>query len=124
MRNNYENLEVYKRSFFVSVQILKVIDDIRPYRLAEQLIAAAISIPSNIAEGSERNSEKEFLVFLGYSSGSTAELITQLKIIKEAERQVKLDLDFLISELIEINAMLRSLIINKRRRLNEFEKNK
>lgn len=124
MRNNYENLEVYKRSFFVSVQILKVIDDIRPYRLAEQLIAAAISIPSNIAEGSERNSEKEFLVFLGYSSGSTAELITQLKIIKEAERQVKLDLDFLISELIEINAMLRSLINNKRRRLNEFEKSK
>ncbi len=124
MRNNYENLEVYKRSFFVSVQILKVIDDIRPYRLAEQLIAAAISIPSNIAEGSERNSEKEFLVFLGYSSGSTAELITQLKIIKEAERQVKLDLDFLISELIEINAMLRSLINNKRRRLNEFENSK
>jgi four helix bundle protein len=124
LRNNYENLEVYKRSFFVSVQILKVIDDIRPYRLAEQLIAAAISIPSNIAEGSERNSEKEFLVFLGYSSGSTAELITQLKIIKEAERQVKLDLDFLISELIEINAMLRSLINNKRRRLNEFENSK
>ena len=88
------------------------------------MIAAAISIPSNIAEGSERNSEKEFLVFLGYSSGSTAELITQLKIIKEAERQVKLDLDFLISELIEINAMLRSLINNKRRRLNEFENSK
>ncbi|MFY8109544.1 MAG: four helix bundle protein [Bacteroidia bacterium] len=124
MRNNYENLEVYKRSFSVSVHILKVIDDIRPYRLAEQLIAAAISIPSNIAEGSERNTEKEFIVFLTYSCGSVAELITQLKIIKEAERQVKLDLDFLIKELIEINSMLRSLINNKRKRLNEIEKTK
>ena len=124
MAHNYDKLQVYHRSVDIAVKIMKIIDDVRPFRLAEQIVSSSISIPSNIAEGSERNSEKEFLVFLGYSSGSTAELITQLKIIKEAERQVKLDLDFLISELIEINAMLRSLINNKRRRLNEFENSK
>ncbi len=65
----------------IAVKIMSVIDDVRPYRLAEQIISSSISISSNIAEGSERGSDKEFVKFLGYSSGSAAELSTQLTII-------------------------------------------
>ena len=58
MRHNYENLVVYQRSVEIAVKIMSVIDDVRPFRLAEQIAASAISIPSNIAEGSERTSPK------------------------------------------------------------------
>lgn len=58
MRHNYENLVVYQRSVEIAVKIMSVIDDVRPFRLAEQIAASAISIPSNIAEGSERTSQK------------------------------------------------------------------
>ncbi len=116
MRNNYENLAIYTRSIEVSVQIMKVIDDVRPFRLAEQIISSSISIPSNIAEGSERGSNKDFIRFLEYSSGSASELITQLTIISKAEKEIQLDLPFLIEELKQINSMIRGLInsLNKK----------
>jgi four helix bundle protein len=66
---------------------MRVIDDIRPYRLAEQIISSSISIPSNIAEGSERGSAKDFIRFLEYSSGSASELITQLTIMEQAQKR-------------------------------------
>jgi four helix bundle protein len=110
MSHNYQNLQVYQRSLAIAVKIMSVIDEVRPYRLAEQIVSSAISISSNIAEGSERGSEKEFVKFLGYSSGSAAELSTQLRIIHLSDKNIKLDLPELIQELGEINAMLRTLI--------------
>ncbi len=110
MSHNFHNLQVYQRSLLVGVKIMAVIDEVKPYRLAEQIVSSSISIPSNIAEGSERGSEKEFIRFLGYSSGSAAELITQLTIIELSGKKINLDLPSLITELKEINAMLRALI--------------
>jgi four helix bundle protein len=95
---------------------MSIIDEVRPYRLAEQIVSSSISIPSNIAEGSERGSKKEFIRFLQFSSGSAAELITQLTIIELSGKKINLDLPVLINELKEINAMLRALI-NKQKAL-------
>lgn len=50
------------------------------YGLAQQMQRAAVSIPSNIAEGAGRNGAKEFLDFIGISRGSLAELETQLQL--------------------------------------------
>jgi four helix bundle protein len=50
------------------------------YGLSQQMRRAAVSIPSNIAEGAGRNSAKEFLNFIGISRGSLAELETQLQL--------------------------------------------
>jgi len=118
MKHNYENLEIYKRSLIVSVEIMKIIDDLRPYRLAEQVVSSSISIPSNIAEGAERPSEKDFIKFLGYASGSAAELITQLNIIQLSGKRIDLDLPKLISELKEINAMIRRFIEKLSKEIN------
>lgn len=52
------------------------------YGLSDQLRRAAVSIPSNIAEGSSRTSEAEFVHFLEYSIGSCFEVETQLEIAK------------------------------------------
>ncbi|MEO6555730.1 MAG: four helix bundle protein [Nitrospiraceae bacterium] len=50
------------------------------YGLAQQMRRAAVSIPSNIAEGAGRNGAKEFLNFIGISRGSLAEFETQLQL--------------------------------------------
>lgn len=52
------------------------------YGLAAQMRAAAVSIPSNIAEGQARDSSAEFMHFLSYALGSLAELETQLELAK------------------------------------------
>jgi four helix bundle protein len=55
------------------------------FGLAAQMRGAAVSIPSNIAEGQARNSTKEFLRFLSYALGSLAELETQLELATRLE---------------------------------------
>src|SRR5262249_6293046 len=53
------------------------------YGLALQLRHSAVSVPSNLAEGAARNSQREFLHFLGIARGSLSELETQLLIAVE-----------------------------------------
>ena len=50
------------------------------YGLAQQMRRAAVSIPSNIAEGAGRNGPKEYLHFIGVARGSLAELETQMQL--------------------------------------------
>ncbi len=52
------------------------------YRLVDQLCRAAVSIPSNIAEGSMRHTTKEYIRFVGIAQGSLAEVETQIMIAK------------------------------------------
>ena len=111
MRHNYEHLEVYQRSMKLASQILSVVDDIRPYRLGEQIAASSVSVPSNIAEGAERGTNKEFARFLSFSSGSTAELITQLKLLQLSNKAKGEDVEAWILEAKEINSMIRGLML-------------
>ncbi len=53
------------------------------YGLTSQIRRAAVSVPSNVAEGAARNSDKEFIQFLYISLGSLAELETQIILAKE-----------------------------------------
>ncbi len=69
---------------------------------------SAVSIPSNIAEGSGRNSNKEFNHFLAVALGSAFELQTQLILTKELELLDKELCNDLLSELIEIQKMIYS----------------
>ena len=80
------------------------------YGLTSQIRRCAVSIPSNIAEGAGRNSNKEFRHFLGIANGSTSELNTQL-LLSIRIGYVKLDgLDDIFNLITEIQKINFTLI--------------
>ena len=84
----HRDLDVWQKSIDYVIEIYKLIKTFpsdEKYALASQIKRAAVSIPSNIAEGAARSSDKEFLRFLYYSMGSISELETQLIIAKRLE---------------------------------------
>ena len=65
--------------------LVKLLPNEERYGLSDQMRRAAVSIPSNIAEGQARNSTKEFIQFLHIAKGSNAELMTQLMLCSDFE---------------------------------------
>ena len=77
---NFEELEVWQDSCRLAVDIYKTFELCHKRGLKDQVTRAAVSIASNIAEGAERRTLKEFTAFLYIAKGSAAELRTQLYI--------------------------------------------
>jgi len=108
--NSFEKLDVWKRSCRVAVRMYELLRDCRDYGLKDQMTRAAVSIASNIAEGAERDSKKEYIHFLHIAKGSAAELQTQVYI---AHRIGIIDKDLeheLIEELKVISKQLHALV--------------
>ena len=86
MMQDYKELVVWQKSIELVKNIYtlcKVLPKEETYSLSDQIRRCVVSIPSNIAEGSGRNTTKEFIQFLYISLGSACELETQLIIGKE-----------------------------------------
>lgn len=84
--HDYKKLKIWKLSADLAVEIYKVTEKFpkeETFGLTSQLRRSAVSIPSNIAEGSKRSTKKDFKSFLFIAHGSGAELETQLYISKE-----------------------------------------
>lgn len=80
----HEDLDVWKRGCRLSVTLYLQTRDVKDFGFRDQLTRSGLSIPSNIAEGYERDSDKEIARFLTIAKGSAAELRTQLLIGVEA----------------------------------------
>ena len=106
----FEDLEVWQRSKGLCIRVFKVLRHSKEWSVKDQLVRSALSIPSNISEGSERRTNKEFVQFLGYSKGSAGELRTQLLIAGESGIIEKQEADKLCEEVKTITSMLQSLI--------------
>ena len=109
----HKDLEVWKRSmdFVVDLySVTKIFPNDELYGLTSQMRRAAVSIPSNIAEGSARQGNKEFIHFLYIALGSTVELETQLIIAYKLNYINKEKYDFLNVQLSEIGKLLNGLI--------------
>jgi four helix bundle protein len=106
---SFKNLIVWQKSFEL-VKDIYILTNLLPkteqYGLTSQLQRCAVSIPSNIAEGQQRNNIKEYRQFLGIARGSAGELETQLLLVSEI---YKLNTVSHISKLQEIQKMLLSL---------------
>jgi len=86
LRMNHKDLSVWKESMVLVKQVYLLTETFpheELFGLSSQMRRCAVSIPSNIAEGSGRNSSKEFIHFCYISQGSLAELETQLLIAAE-----------------------------------------
>ena len=107
---NYQELEVWKLSMSFVEAIYKALKTFPPeerYGICDQIRRAAVSVPSNIAEGFGRDTPKEFAHFLSIARGSLYEVMTQLEI---ASRLGYLAQDSgLYSQAESIGKMLNSL---------------
>ncbi|WP_009959514.1 four helix bundle protein [Verrucomicrobium spinosum] len=110
--HNFEELEVWKRSARLGVAVLQLADTLTLYALRDQMARSAISIASNIAEGSERDSDKEFRRFLAIAKGSAAELRTQLYLGQRAGLLTAESAAPLIREAKEVSSMIQGLILS------------
>ena len=79
-----ENPEVWKRACRLSVKMYTVMTTSKEYGFKDQITRAALSIPSNIAEGYERETDRTCIQFLKIAKGSCGELWTQLMIGRAA----------------------------------------
>lgn len=76
----FEDMEIWKRSARLSAELYKAFTSCNDFGFRDQITRAGLSIPSNIAEGSERGSKKDFIRFLQFAKGSCGELRTQVYI--------------------------------------------
>jgi four helix bundle protein len=108
----YTKFDVWRKSidFVASIYtVTKSFPKEEMYTLTSQIRRAAISIPSNIAEGRSRRTTREFMRFISIASGSAAELETQIRI---AERLAYLSCQQatpLLNEIDDISRMLNRL---------------
>jgi four helix bundle protein len=108
MYRSFEELEVWKRGCQLAVAVYEALRDTREFALRDQMQRAAVSVPSNIAEGAERGG-KDFQRFLRMARGSAAELRTQLYIAKKLGILQDEHFAHLLCELREISKMLTGL---------------
>ncbi|MGA8141477.1 MAG: four helix bundle protein [Desulfobaccales bacterium] len=109
---SFQDLEVWKLSIDLAGKLYKLTNKFPPpenFGLTNRMRRAAVSIPSNIAEGRGRNSAKEIKQFRAISLGSLSELETQLIIAKEIEYLSQEDLDPFLATLDRTRKMIKGL---------------
>jgi four helix bundle protein len=110
----YEDLAVWKRSTRLSIEIYQHLRELKDFGFKDQITRSGLSVPSNIAEGFDRESNKECVTFLSYAKGSCAELRTQIYIGIEIGYIERMTGERWIQETQEISLMLGGLIKTKR----------
>ena len=108
-----EDIEVWRKACRLAVDIYKLSFQeglAKDWGLRDQIRRSAVSIPSNIAEGFERDSKPEFRRFLLIAKGFCGELRTQLLIIKALDIIQKENINTLLSDCIEISSMIQGLV--------------
>jgi four helix bundle protein len=107
--HNFEELEVWNRASRLAVDVLALVEPLKLYGLRDQMIRSCISVPCNIAEGADRDSDREFRRFLSIAKGSAGELRTQLYIGLRGNNFTEEQAKPLIVEVKEISSMLEGL---------------
>ena len=108
--NSYKDLIVWQKSFDLVKNVYKLTAQLpveEKYGLADQARRCAVSIPSNIAEGHQRNNTKEYRHFLGVARGSAGELETQTLLMSDL---YELEVTEVIAHVHEVQKMLQALI--------------
>ena len=118
--NSHKDLIVWQKGIELSRQIYLLTERFPKeeiYGITSQMRRAAVSIPSNIAEGRSRGTCKDFIQFLRIALGSISELETQIEIVKQLPQTKTLsyqEIDILLNELSRmVMSMIKKLSIRK-----------
>lgn len=116
---HYKELKIWQKGMALTKEVYRITESFpasEKYGLANQLRRAAVSIPSNIAEGQARSGTREFLQFLSHASGSLAELETQILLSIDLGYCSTQDVSLILREISELQKMMAAI----RRKLVEF----
>ena len=119
----FEDLTIWKKGVDIAVQVYELADKgtlAADYRSRSQLIAAALSISNNIAEGFEYNSNRAFIKYLTYAKGSAGEVRSEAYVLMLTKRITKEEYESLYPQLVELSKEIKGFI----NYLNDFEKKK
>lgn len=109
---DYKDLLVWQKGIALAKEVYTVTRAFPPeekFGLISQMRRAAVSVPSNIAEGQARNTRGEFIQFLSNAEGSLAELDTQTRISLELGFRPPERISRLLPQILELQKMLKSL---------------
>ena len=109
----YRNLIVWQKAKALAIAVYRLTNNEsikRDFSLVDQMRRSAVSVPSNIAEGDERKSDKDSVRFFHIAKGSLAELSTQLEIAHEVGYFTSAQVEPLIAQCEELGKMLGALI--------------
>ena len=112
MQHNFRDLDVWKKAIsFVSrvYALTSSFPSSELYGIVSQMQRAAVSIPSNIAEGAGRDSNADFSRFISVAEGSACEIETQITIAHEISYIKDEEYNSFLAEIHEIQRMLSGL---------------
>jgi four helix bundle protein len=110
--SDYKKLEVWRKAHALALDVHRVATRIRGYdnaALRSQLIRSALSIPTNIVEGTGQKSGKEFARFIGFALNSASELEYHLLVARDIRLIRASDFESLTSRTVEVRKMLHGL---------------
>jgi len=109
----YRSLVVWQKGKALATDIYRLTNNEsikRDFSLIDQMRRCAVSVPSNIAEGDERSTDKDSVRFFYMAKGSLAELAAQLEIARDVGYFNNLQIEPLITRCLELGKMLGALI--------------
>ncbi|MEW6570586.1 MAG: four helix bundle protein [Nitrospirota bacterium] len=113
MLKNYKELKVWQKAYQLCVELYKITKNFpneEKYGLTSQIRRAAISVPSNIAEGYGRKTTREYIQSLYIAYGSNCELETQILLSRDLGYIKDEKIEGLQKEIGEVERMLKALI--------------
>lgn len=112
---NFKTLEIWKASIILTKNTYALIQGLpieEKYDLSSQMRRAVVSIPSNIAEGCSRKSNRDFKRFLAIALGSSFELETHFLIAKEIGYFEEVEINGLLTQLDSLKKMMYKFMVN------------
>jgi four helix bundle protein len=109
---HYKELQIWQKGLALCKAVYLLTEKLpkhESYGLVSQMRRAAVSVPSNIAEGQARQGTREFLQFLSHASGSLAELETQTLLTIELAYFAKADIATVLDLIGEVQKMLAAI---------------
>ena len=119
---SFEDLQVWQRSKALAISVYRAMKESKDFGLKDQMQRAAVSIPSNLAEGCERT-PRDFARFISIAIGSSSELRTQAYIARDLEIIDAKTADAIIDETKQLNRMMRALAKTQRSKVSETGEN-